>query len=492
MTLSNEHMATGFLPNQEFRPLSGTSAPRTAGCRRMGCGQVFQVGCGILVSVMYDAARWTGPFSDRQRERINHSPAVGTRFRRPIPTVGHYHRGVRQGRFVDKLTSNFSHRSVYDGFRQSGADHSLDTQILDSDDSKIADNLCRHLMTRVLADVGNLQMHSLDLGLRLLPVLASLRATRQFLVEPSQLGFVPSQNTGCLDLGSVRKDGEIADPKVYPHRCLGFTAVRVGPFGFIDLNLNRDIPVPCALDESGRQRLTGEAKLFTHSYPAKLGNAHFTTVKGECTAFDAEGILCTPLFFELRIAWFLALLNSAKEMLERRAEIRQRCVGDPPRHLVQPSEVALLTGIQFSVECLPRTLLPSFKQPIPPTQAPVPRKSCRASAALKPRPLDIVKVESDSVGKDSHLVFLLMNFCRAIRMISPSETPRRLASSLSQALSGGSKWISRRILRFMYSRITTGTGAVKNRLWVVWVTASISLELSVPQLSASARFSLWY
>jgi hypothetical protein len=85
--LTEVNIAARFLPNREFhRRHRSASAPRTASCRRMGCGHLSQVFCCILVAIMLGttlAAPWALTF---------HPPSAATTvlalaFARARPTL---------------------------------------------------------------------------------------------------------------------------------------------------------------------------------------------------------------------------------------------------------------------------------------------------------------------------------------------------------------------------------------------------------------------
>ena len=142
------------------------------GCRRMGCGQMFQILCCILVTIMFGSTVFASPSAGTQGKRISYNTTGMAHFGRWEPAVCLNDCRTGKWGFVGKLASNFSHGGIHHRFRKVPVgSHASDIQILDADEPESSDKPCCQLVDDGTSDVGNSFMPSGQLCLRLLPVL---------------------------------------------------------------------------------------------------------------------------------------------------------------------------------------------------------------------------------------------------------------------------------------------------------------------------------
>jgi len=459
--LTKVDIVARFLPSREFRLPRKTSAPRTADCRRMGCGQLLQVLCGVVITVMMSTASIASPAPLSEHEVRVDDTASRARFARRVPAVGCDHEAVSEGRLVVKLSGNLCHGCVHNRFGKSCSSHSLHAQVLNSDEAEVSDYLCGQFVRHVLPNVGNVFVKSSELRFGLAPVFSAFGAAGQFFVEHSQSLFVPPETTWCWHSFSVGKDGEVNNSEVYSYRSLGFTAMRVGPFGFINLDLDRNVPVIGALDKADRCDSARESDFLAGTHPAKFGDSDSAIFEDGSAVINREGFSGTSLLFELWVTGFFASFDAPEEFAEGVSEIEKGSVRNHPRQLCDPREFNLFDDVELPVEFQSRGFFVSLVLAFPLSESPVVHEAGGTSTTFKPCSLNVVEVESNLVGEDRHDGFCSMSNWMALRTNSPSEHPRRLASKRNQARSDGSITISKRCFLLMRQILPYGSGSVK-------------------------------
>lgn len=447
MMLSREHTVARFLPNQEFHVgrEANVSAPRTAGCYRIGCGQLFQVlGC-VLISVVFGPAAWTCPTPCTQRQHIKDVPTDRASLTRWEPSIDHNDVAPGKRRLVPEMTSNLGQTSIHNRSRQAGADHAIDCQVFDSYPAEVFDETCRELVGHVVSDVGDVFVQTSELGLGFPPILPVLGTSGQFFVESSEFDFVLTHNSGCFDSRAVGQNSKIDESKIDTYHGLGFAMVGIDPAGLVDFDRNRYAPMTSVFGESRRKNSTWEPEGLSQSNPSELWDAKSLTVEDHSTRLDAECGSRFVLLFELRVAWLLAVFDSTEKVGEGCSKVGYGTIEDIPWKLVHPSKVCRFECVQLGIEFLPGGLFSCGILSLPLGKAPVESKTCRASATREPRSLSVVQVESDAMCQDGH--GLSFSTIRS-RMTCEMEQCRRLASTSNQFLSGVSRWIVTGI-RFM-------------------------------------------
>ena len=397
------NMNARFLPKRKFR--SGRKARAraflTAGYPRQGDGSKVN-GC-VEVSVVDNPASLANPFSDGQRQRpFSSRSAVGTQLGRREPTVGNNDFTAGKRSFIRKLTLNFRQGSICNRLcKMVICHHSFDVQVLDSNPTKVSDQPSGKLMCYVFADVGNPFMQPTKLRFGLLPILPSFDATRHFLVESSQSGFMSTQNARSLDPLSRGEHGKVSKSEVHSNRFLGFAAVRIGP-GVGDLNLDRDVPMTGLFRKVSGQDFTRESYLLSGADPTKLGDFDSSAVKSEGSTFNSKGCFVPFLRLETGIAGLLARFNTTKEVGESRTEVGQRRIGDSPRKICHPREFRGFAGIQLGVKTNPRRLSSGFVLSFPTVQSPVVDETRNSSATFEKCCLDVIKIQPNVLAEDSY------------------------------------------------------------------------------------------
>ena len=445
------------------------------GCHRIGCGHIAQIGSGVSVPVVNSATSGAGPLSDRSREFIFYHPARRARLTRREPAVDHDNRTSGQNSFVLSLSSDFSEGCVENRFGYPPSGHPANAQVFDPDEPEVSNDTGRELVDDVFANVGDTLVKSRELLSRLLPVLplpvlSSSGSSGQFLVKHPETFLVSPQRTWSSYSCSIRQNSEIDNSEVDPDRCLVLTAVGIRPFGAVNLDVERDIPVVCTLGKSGRKNLTREANEFPRSNPAELGNTDLLTCDFEISACNIETLSAPSLLLEAGESRPLL-----EEVLESRSEVGQRSGRSRPRKFCHPGKLNSLPGIQVRIEPHPRRLLSGLVHLLPSSEPPVIRKSGCPSSAAEPRFLDIVRREPDSVRENGHSDLSTTRRIRS-RITSESGQRRRAASSRTQVARSRSRF-TWKISLGMLNSIMRFAPDVKVQLGRIWLTAYKLLEL---------------
>ena len=391
-----------FLPMRKFRSgrRARTRAFLTAGYPRQGGGSKIN-GC-VDVSVVDNPTSLTNPFSDGQGQRsFSSCSAVGTQLGRREPAVSNDDFAAGKRSLIRELTPDFRQGSICNRLcKMVICHHSLDVQVLDSNPTKVSDQPSGKLMRYVFADVGNPFMQPTKLHFGLLPILPSYDATRHFLVESSQSGFMSTQNAWSLDPFSSGKHGKVSKSEVHSNRFLGFAAVRIRP-GVGDLNLNRDVPMTGMFRKVSGQDFTRKSYLLSGADPTKLGEFDSSAVKLKGSSLDGKGCFVPLLRLETGITGLLARFNTTKEVGESIAEVGQRRRGNSPRQLDHPGKFGSFTGIQFRAKTNPRRFSTSLVLSFPAVQSPVVDETGSTGASFKKRCLDVIKIQPNALAEDS-------------------------------------------------------------------------------------------
>jgi len=307
------------------------------------------------------------------------------------------------------------------------------------------------------------ELRQLCSGLR--PVLSSFGSSRQLLVEHPEPSFMSTQSSWCLDPLSRGEDSEVLNSTIDPNHCLSFAAVGIGPLGFIDFDLDGEVPVTGTLREASRENLARKSQLLSGTNPAKFRKFDSLVIESEGAPFDGEGWLVPLLALESRVADLTgALLHSTEEVGECRAEVGESLVGHGPRQLNHPRKLDALDGIQFPIEINPGWLFTGIVLSLPAVEAPVERSARCTRTPLEKRRLDVVEVEADALAEDQTPISLRSRR----RMISLIETSSRFASSRSHARSGGSRWMSSRWTLTRFRGLTMPENVHDTRHGVKW------------------------
>ena len=392
-----------FLPMRKFRSgrRARTRAFLTAGYPRQGGGSKIN-GC-VDVSVVDNPTSLTNPFSDGQRQRsFSSCSAVGTQLGRREPAVSNDDFAAGKRSLIRELTPDFRQGSICNRLcKMVICHHSFDVQVLDSNPTKVSDQPSGKLMCYVFADVGNPFMQPTKLHFSLLPISSSYDATRHFLVESSQSGFMSTQNAWSLDPFSRRKHGKVSEPEVHSNRFLGFAAMGIGP-GVGDLNLDRDVPMTGMFRKVSGQDFTRKSYLLSSADPTKLGNLNSSAVKAKGSTFNGEGHFALFLRLEAGIAGLLARFDTAKEVGESIAEVGQRRCSNSPRQFCHPRKFGVFAGIQLGVKTDPRGLSFGFVLSFPTVQSPVVDEARCTSTTFEKGCLDVIWNESNTLTEDSY------------------------------------------------------------------------------------------
>jgi len=392
-----------FLPKRKFRfgRKTRTRAFLAAGYPRQGGGSKIN-GC-VDVSVVDNPTSLTNPFSDGQGQRsFSSCSAVGTQLGRREPAVSNDDFAAGKRSLIRELTPDFRQGSICNRLcKMVICHHPLDVQVLDSNPTKVSDQPSGKLMRYVFADVGNPFMQPTKLHFGLLPILPSYDATRHFLVESSQSGFMSTQNAWSPDPFSRGEHGKVSEPKVHSNRFLGFAAMGIGP-GVGDLNLNRDVPMTGMFREVSGQDFTRKSYLLSGADPTKLGEFDSSAVKLKGSSLDGKGCFVPLLRLETGITGLLARLNTTKEVGESIAEIGQCRCSNSPRQFCHPRKFGVFAGIQLGVKANPRGLPPSFVLSFPTAQSPVVDKTRRTGTTFEKGCLDVIWNEPNTLAEDSY------------------------------------------------------------------------------------------
>lgn len=459
MTVSINSQVARFLPMKKFcfGPKIQARASLTAGCHRLGGGHSFEIFCGVFIAIVGGAACVACPTTFAEYEIGVNDVAGRANLAARKPTVSDDDYTSSKWSFVVELPLDFRHCCVQHGLGKSSTGHSSDVQVLDADPPEPLHETRRELVRQVLADVGDSLMQSSEFHLGFLPVLTSFGSPSQLLVDLAQLRFVPAQDTGRFDLLSVGEHGEIDDSSIDSHYGLGFAAVGVGPSGFIDFDLNRDVPVFCTLGESSRKNLAGEAKRLAHPHPTELGDLDLASLEFEGSSFNGKRRRGPLLRLEPRVATLRpAELRAAEEVRKSVTKVSECVVRNCPRKRDQPWKLGLFPRVEFGVEFAPVGLLAALVQRLPASESPVENEPSCSSASLQPRRLDVVWIEPDAVGKNDHVLVDCISRSMASRTTAATEMSRRRASSRSQVSMGGVNCISCRTSFSLLRGIGTG------------------------------------
>jgi len=426
------NIAARFLSKRKFHATKGVSASLATGCNRIGCGHYFQVFCCILVSIMFGFANAASPVTFAELKVSANCAAHRTCLTRRIPAVSLDDMRTSEWRFVVELPSYFRHCGVCDRFCQAVIrQHSFDIQALGSNPSEIPDHSGRQFMSYISTGISDAFVKFGKFRLGLLPVLSSFSSSGQFLVEHTESDFELAQNAGSFDPCAIRENDKIDNPEIHPYYCLGFAAMRIDP-GFIEFNLNRNVPMTCLLCESCRYYPARKSEWFSHSHPTKFGGFQAFAIMFDFTASNSKTFAASSLFLEARIAGFFASLYSSEKIPKCSTKIRESCIGNAPRQFQHPGKLSSFDSVQIGVESLPGRFLASIVKHFPAIQTPVVSEPCSSRTSFQPRPLDIVRTEPDALAKDHGFVCSMSNRT-AVRTIPATEVSRRRASSRNHA-----------------------------------------------------------
>jgi len=455
------NIAARFLPKRKFHSTvsSRARASLTAGCNRIGCGHLFQVFCGIFITVVFGAAL-ANPVVASKWQRIANETTDVTGFRGRKPAGNSNNCAFSKRCFVAELFTHFCHCRVHYRFSKiSVSRHSLDVQVLNSDESKSFDERSRQVVRYVCTNIGDPFVESCQLHLCFMPVFSSFITPGKFLIQfPDPFLHLP-QNTRRFDSLSGRKNSKIDDSEVHTYHSLCFAMMRIGP-RLIYSYLDREIPMACVFGETGRQYFVWESKRLSGTDPAKLRNFNPTTIKLKGTALNSKSFATTIFLFKLGVTGFLTVLESTKEVLKGRPQVLKSVAGNSPRNLSHPSQITRLTGIQFSIKLAPVGFFANPVHLLPACETPVEGESSRSSTPIEERSLNVVGVKPDALAKNGHWsIFSRMSS----RRTCDKEQRRRLASASIHALRSGSRCMVTGS-RFMVVIYHQRDGAVKTQL----------------------------
>jgi len=417
-----------FLPKREFHvdPRINARATLTAGYPRQGDGS--KVLRGIFVAVVFCATVFAGPLTYTKRQAVTYRAADVAGLRGREPAVCYDHSGASERSFVGELAKHFGHRRIHNGLGEVPIrDHAIDVQILDTDITEPLDHRSGQLVRNVLTNIGYPRVQSPEFDLGFCPVLTTLHAAVEFLVELPELELMLTQAPGCFDSLPGREHSEIDEPEVHTNRCLGFATMWIDPRLF-DLYLNREIPPVRTFGEARGEYLSREPKVLAGTHPTELGDADFATIETKGSGFDGKGISTTTAFFESWISGLLANLHAAKKVSKGVAKVLEGVVGNGPWQFFEPSHIAVLAVVDFGVEFSPIGFFSSRVHLLPTREAKVPSETSCARTTLEKRCLDVVWVEPDSLSENHDWGFSI-NRVMACRITAATDTSCRRVSN---------------------------------------------------------------